>query len=191
MRRRGCGADLCPVTAQVCVTSMPGISEVPHRSTAVSSLAGLAWQVPAARLPLVVRSCRRASTGPSADWAGTTAVAGRCFSDMSCRSQGWQGDNGSIGCGWTQLDVMGHDPKRASPLTRHTAKLRTPHGQNAVFTRRGMENPQVSGHSDGQGWAPCKTVGLAYVGSNPTPATTCGNGPWPGFSRRRRLMRLA
>ena len=23
----------------------------------------------------------------------------------------------------------------------------------------------------------CKTVGLAYVGSNPTPATTCGNGP--------------
>ena len=25
----------------------------------------------------------------------------------------------------------------------------------------------------------CKTVGSAYVGSNPTPATTCGNGP-PG-----------
>jgi hypothetical protein len=25
----------------------------------------------------------------------------------------------------------------------------------------------------------CKTVGLAYVGSNPTPATTCGNSPWP------------
>jgi hypothetical protein len=25
--------------------------------------------------------------------------------------------------------------------------------------------------------AVCKTVGLAYVGSNPTPATTCGNGP--------------
>ena len=23
----------------------------------------------------------------------------------------------------------------------------------------------------------CKTVGSAYVGSNPTPATTCGNGP--------------
>ena len=23
----------------------------------------------------------------------------------------------------------------------------------------------------------CKTVGLAYVGSNPAPATTCGNGP--------------
>jgi hypothetical protein len=26
--------------------------------------------------------------------------------------------------------------------------------------------------------AVCKTVGSAYVGSNPTPATTCGNGPW-------------
>jgi hypothetical protein len=23
----------------------------------------------------------------------------------------------------------------------------------------------------------CKTVGTAYVGSNPTPATSCGNGP--------------
>jgi hypothetical protein len=28
MRQLGCGADLCPVTAQVCVMSMPGISEV-------------------------------------------------------------------------------------------------------------------------------------------------------------------
>ena len=34
--------------------------------------------------------------------------------------------------------------------------------------------------------AVCKTVGFAYVGSNPTPATTCGNGPWPGaFSASR------
>jgi hypothetical protein len=31
----------------------------------------------------------------------------------------------------------------------------------------------------------CKTVGLAYVGSNPTPATTCGNGPWPAHIRAR------
>src|SRR5580698_11441968 len=29
----------------------------------------------------------------------------------------------------------------------------------------------------------CKTVGSAYVGSNPTPATTCGNGPLAGNSR--------
>src|ERR1017187_10422888 len=31
--------------------------------------------------------------------------------------------------------------------------------------------------------AVCKTVGSAYVGSNPTPATTCGNGPLAGNSR--------
>ena len=30
----------------------------------------------------------------------------------------------------------------------------------------------------------CKTVGSAYVGSNPTPATTCENGPWPADARR-------
>ena len=29
----------------------------------------------------------------------------------------------------------------------------------------------------------CKTVGSAYVGSNPTPATTCENGPLAGNSR--------
>ena len=31
--------------------------------------------------------------------------------------------------------------------------------------------------------AVCKTVGSAYVGSNPTPATTCENGPLAGNSR--------
>src|SRR6202034_3685037 len=31
--------------------------------------------------------------------------------------------------------------------------------------------------------APCKTVGSAYVGSNPTPATTCTNNPLAGNSR--------
>src|SRR5215470_8563217 len=31
--------------------------------------------------------------------------------------------------------------------------------------------------------AVCKTVGSAYVGSNPTPATTCGNSPWPAWMR--------
>ena len=34
-----------------------------------------------------------------------------------------------------------------------------------------MKKPQVSGYSDELEWAGCKTVGLAYVGSNPTPAT--------------------
>ena len=31
--------------------------------------------------------------------------------------------------------------------------------------------------------AVCKTVGSAYVGSNPTPATTCEDGPLAGISR--------
>jgi hypothetical protein len=45
------------------------------------------------------------------------------------------------------------------------------------LTRREMGKQQVSGYSDGWGSAFCKTVGLAYVGSNPTPATTSGNAP--------------
>jgi hypothetical protein len=57
-------------------------------------------------------------------------------------------------------------------LTRQTRKPRTPHGQGAGFMRREMVDPHVSGYSDGQKWATCKTVGSAYVGSNPTPATT-------------------
>jgi hypothetical protein len=37
----------------------------------------------------------------------------------------------------------------------------------------------VAGHGKESVWAAavCKTVGSAYVGSNPTPATTCENGP--------------
>ena len=46
-----------------------------------------------------------------------------------------------------------------------------------------MEYPQVSGYSDGWEWAGCKTVGSAYDGSTPTPATTSGNSPWPAWMR--------
>src|SRR3982074_1389864 len=46
-----------------------------------------------------------------------------------------------------------------------------------------MEKTQVSGHSDGSGGTVCKTVGLAYVGSNPTPATTCEKGPLAAETR--------
>jgi hypothetical protein len=52
-------------------------------------------------------------------------------------------------------------------LTWATRNSRTWGGQNAGFTRRGMEKSQVSGYSDGLGWAHCKTVGLAYVGKAP------------------------
>jgi len=42
---------------------------------------------------------------------------------------------------------------------------------------------QVRGHVEVQAGAVCKTVGSAYVGSNPTPATTCENGPLAVNSR--------
>src|SRR6266404_4386907 len=42
---------------------------------------------------------------------------------------------------------------------------------------------QVRGYVEVQAGAVCKTVGSAYVGSNPTPATTCGNGPLAANSR--------
>ena len=44
---------------------------------------------------------------------------------------------------------------------------------------------QVKGSARQRRVSVCKTVGLAYVGSNPTPATTCENGPWPGRARAR------
>jgi hypothetical protein len=42
---------------------------------------------------------------------------------------------------------------------------------------------QVRGYVMGRGVAVCKTVGSAYVGSNPTPATTCENGPLAAETR--------
>ena len=52
---------------------------------------------------------------------------------------------------------------------------------------RPQATPQVT--AGGSNWTVvvCKPVGSAYVGSNPTPATTpatkCGNGPLAGNSR--------
>jgi hypothetical protein len=42
----------------------------------------------------------------------------------------------------------------------------------------------------GRGVAVCKTVGSAYVGSNPTPATTSENGPWAAETRSGRPLLL-
>jgi hypothetical protein len=66
------------------------------------------------------------------------------------------GELDGVGLNWTPWDMI-QNLRRAD---QHTPGLRTPHGQNAVFARRGMENPQVSGHSDGLGWAPCKIAGM-------------------------------
>jgi hypothetical protein len=70
-----------------------------------------------------------------------------------------------------------------APLTWPPLRARTNGGQKASPILRQLENLQVSRHSDGLAETACKTVGSAYVGSNPTPATTSGNGPWPGYSR--------
>jgi len=42
---------------------------------------------------------------------------------------------------------------------------------------------QVNSYVKGQAGAYCKTVVSAYVGSNPTPATTCENGPLAAETR--------
>jgi len=85
----------------------------------------------------------------------------------------------------TTLDSLGNVFRTLNALTWATRSARTRGGQIGDLTRWGMEKQQVSGYSDGSGSAGCKTVGLAYVGSNPTPATTCGNGLWPGHTRAR------
>ncbi len=72
----------------------------------------------------------------------------------------------------TPVESVGQVLRGLGALTWATRYARTRGGQNADFMRREMENRQVSGHSDGSGWAGCKTVGSAYVGSNPTPATS-------------------
>jgi len=62
------------------------------------------------------------------------------------------------------------------------ASARTYDGQD--WARRPVPaiKPQVRRHMTASGQAVCKTVGLAYDGSNPSPATTSENGPRPGVS---------
>ena len=83
-----------------------------------------------------------------------------------------------MGHSGTPLDSLGRVVCGLGALTWATRYARTRGGQNAVFTRREMGKPQVSVHSDGQEWAPCKTVGYAFPGSNPGPATSqsCSSG---------------
>ena len=54
---------------------------------------------------------------------------------------------------------------------------RTYGGQGKLFTWAIWEFEQLSGHSGQWRETVCKTVGSAYVGLNPTPATTSGSGP--------------
>jgi len=67
--------------------------------------------------------------------------------------------------------------------TGGTGAARTYSGQRPGRQPRGVSFPQVSRHVEVQAGAYCKTVGSAYVGSNPTPATTSVNGPLAADSR--------
>ena len=69
------------------------------------------------------------------------------------------------------------DPAAGSRRVRtYSGRRRRGEPNSVVFT-------QVRGHVEVQAGAVCKTVGSAYVGSNPTPATTCGNGPLAAETR--------
>jgi hypothetical protein len=63
-----------------------------------------------------------------------------------------------LGRSGTPLDFLGRAPGTLGALTWATRRARTWDGQNAFFKRRGMENAQVSGYSDGQEWVGCKTA---------------------------------
>ena len=80
---------------------------------------------------------------------------------------------------WTSWDMIQNLRRADLAPSRATDATRTERGFHAA----GNKKPQVSGYSDGRGSAHCKTVGSAYVGSNPTPATTCENGPLAANSR--------
>jgi hypothetical protein len=71
-------------------------------------------------------------------------------------------------------------------------------GSRGARTCSGRRRPQAclaarirwsAAFDSGRRRAVCKTVGSAYVGSNPTPATTCGNGPLVAETRPRGCFR--
>jgi hypothetical protein len=90
----------------------------------------------AARLPLVVRSCRRASTGPSADWAGSTGW--QAGASVTCPAGAGDGrvTMGALdvaGLGWASWDMI-PNVRRADPGTlrsygRHTDRTRLSRGE--------------------------------------------------------------
>jgi hypothetical protein len=79
---------------------------------------------------------------------------------------------------WSRLDKIhnGHGADLAD--SECTDAGRTKLGSRLAF----MKKSQVSGYSDGPWPTACKTVGSAYVGSNPTPATTTRDALWPAHA---------
>ena len=73
--------------------------------------------------------------------------------------------------------LCGRCPWLSACRAEKLPRARTYGGQRHRAEYRLTSFVQVNGHVEWQAGAYCKTVGSAYVGSNPTPATTCGNGP--------------
>jgi hypothetical protein len=65
-------------------------------------------------------------------------------------------------------------PSPARTDAERTAAARNPTSERVRAGQRGVTRAERAG---------CKTVGSAYVGSNPTPATTCENAPLAANSR--------
>ena len=78
-----------------------------------------------------------------------------------------------------------YGPVRGCPQDRRRGwpGARTYSGQRRRNEHHPVEFAQVRGYMEVQAGAYCKTVGSAYVGSNPTPATTSGNGPLAAETR--------
>ena len=130
------------------------------------------WECTGLAMPVVwstCRACGRIRLG------GARAV-------VSCGRE--PGARGASACGFRGL----YGPVRGCPQDRRRGGpgARTYSGQRCGRGCHGRLFPQVRGYMEVQGVAVCKTVGSAYVGSNPTPATTCENGPSPLISCRLR-----
>ena len=85
----------------------------------------------------------------------------------------------AVGLSWTSWDMIKKVRRADQGFRGITDAGRTECGFHA------MRNGESAGQRPFRwsGVTVCKTVGSAYVGSNPTPATTCGNGPWPAHTR--------
>jgi hypothetical protein len=128
--------------------------------------------VPVAAEPWMLRMVRIAVV-PGLDWC---VFAVRQLSAAGARR------GSSAGLCWSACCADGVrgcpcDPAAGSP------RARTYSGRRRCGTLCSTVFAQVRCHMEVEAGAYCKTVGSAYVGSNPTPATTCENGPLAAETR--------
>jgi len=102
-----------------------------------------------------------------------------CSRVVSRRREPGAGD--ASACGFGTL----YGPVRGCPSDRRRGwpGVRTNSGQGRRSEHHPVVFAQVRWCLEIQAGAVCKTVGSAYVGSNPTPATTCENGPLAANAR--------